>query len=398
MRAVFFRPLIVLALAGVFLSVKPGPGAAPGIGVSVAQAQSAREKPKRNLIDLLFRRNKAKEKVQQAPRRDVKRARVAPQSQSQSNATASEPTPEKVENALVILVVGDFTAGGLASGLETAFEKAPAIVIEARSKGSSGLVRDDYYDWNASVGPIIEEVDPALVVVMIGSNDRQPMRVDGKTEQVRSEAWVREYKARIERLAQSVRKTNTPLIWVGGPPYRFKSMSADILAFNEFYRAAVESAGGTFVDIWDGFVDQDGNFITRGSDINGQTVSLRNSDGINFTTAGKRKLAFYVERQIKQMFGDAASSLLTVLAPESYSPMHLPPLLLEEDVERIDPIPVGAPELDGGTALLGDIRAVNQQNPESPLKAKSARKKLVEDGVPPPGKPGRANDFKWPPA
>ena len=321
-----------------------------------------------------------------------------PREPQRAAAPAPEPAPEKLENALVILVVGDFTASGLAQGLREAFKDAQSIVIESRASGSSGFVRDDYYDWPGTIEGIIEEVKPALVVTMIGSNDRQAMRVDGRTEKVRSEAWEREYKARIERFAGIVQKSNTPLIWVGGPPYRFKSMSTDILAFNEFYRTAAEAVGGSFVDIWDGFVDQDGAFVLSGSDINGQTVRLRNSDGINFTNAGKRKLAFYVERQIKAMFGDAASSLLTVLAPESYSTLRLPPLQVEDEVVRMDPIPIADPELDGGAELLGDIHSVAERRPENPLQAKSPRNRLVEDGVPPAAKPGRANDFAWPPA
>lgn len=384
-----FRPsaLIVLICAVAIVLPMAGP----------ALAQSSDDGRSRTLIELLFRRKEPSPQVQEVQPRTVKRARVAPSPQR----SAPEPSPqpaEKLENALVILVVGDFTAGGLAKGLKEAFEDAPSIVIRSETNGSSGFVRNDFYDWPAEIGPIIEEVKPALIITMIGSNDRQAMRVNGRTEDVRSESWEKEYKARIESFAKTIKASNTPLIWVGGPPFRFKSMSADILAFNEYYRQAAEAIGGSFVDIWDGFVDQDGAFVLNGSDINGKIVRLRNSDGINFTAAGLRKLAFYVERQIKQMFGEAASSLVTVLSPESYSPMRLPPLQGTDAVERIDPIPVSDPELDGGATLLGDIAAKADAPPKNPLEAKSPRSRLVEDGISPTAKPGRADDFSWPPA
>jgi hypothetical protein len=54
---------------------------------------------------------------------------------------------EKLPEAKVILVVGDFIAGSLGEGLATAFETTPGIVVERRTNGSSGIVRDDYYDW-----------------------------------------------------------------------------------------------------------------------------------------------------------------------------------------------------------------------------------------------------------
>ena len=353
------RPMAIIALSCAVLTGAPLTGL-PAMEDG-AQAQTSEDTliGRRSLLDLLFRRKQAAPQIQEVPKRDVNRSRSQPQRRASAPAPAPEPpAPEKLENALVILVVGDFTAGGLAQGLREAFAEVPSIVIESRANGSSGLVRDDFYDWPKSIGPIIEETKPALVVMMIGSNDRQAMRVDGRTEKVRTDAWVKEYEARIDRFAKTVQASNTPLIWVGGPPYRFKSMSTDILAFNEFYRQAAEAVGGSFVDIWDGFVDQDGAFVLSGSDINGQTVRLRNSDGINFTSDGKRKLAFYVERQIKQMFGDAASSLLTVLAPESYPTLRLPPLQPEEDLVRIDPIQISDPELDGGAALLGAVGVV----------------------------------------
>lgn len=399
-KRLIFRSTAAIALAFAVLAGSPLLS-----WLEVSDGAFAQEVPpdaeligRRTLLDLLFRRKEPAPQIQEVPQRPVKRARVAPQPKQSQPAPPPAPATEKLDNALVILVVGDFTAGGLAQGLEEAFEDVSSIVIESRANGSSGFVRDDFYDWPKAIGPFLEEIKPALVVTMIGSNDRQAMRVDGRTEKVRTEAWDQEYKARIERFAKTIQASNTPLIWVGGPPYRFKSMSADILAFNEFYRQATEAVGGSFVDIWDGFVDQDGAFVLSGSDINGKTVRLRNSDGINFTSAGKRKLAFYVERQVKQMFGDAASSLLTVLAPESYSTMRLPPLLVEDELVRLDPIPVSDPDLDGGSALLGDITVEAEQKPENPLQAKSPRNRLVEDGIPPAAKPGRANNFEWPPA
>jgi hypothetical protein len=388
------RSLLALTVAAMLVQGVAAMVDLPGVGVVQAHAQQ------RSLLDLLFRgRAEPEPQIRKAPQTETKR-RIIKKSNRSSQSPKPAPVPEKVEkaeNAQVILVVGDFTASGLAQGLEEAFADVSTIRIESRANGSSGFVREDFYDWPGSIGTIVEEVDPALVVMMIGSNDRQAMQVNGTTEKVRTEAWDKEYVARINRFAKIVRGSDTPMIWVGGPPFRFKSMSADILAFNDFYRTAVEAVGGSFVDIWDGFVDQDGAFVLSGSDINGQTVRLRNSDGISFTNAGKRKLAFYVERQIRQMFGAAAVPLQAGLAPESFTIMRLPPLRSETDLERIDPIPLADPELDGGMALLGDINAPKAEPAgNNPLQAKSVRKRLVEDGIPPPAKPGRVNDFEWP--
>ena len=44
------------------------------------------------------------------------------------------------------------------------------------SSGSSGLVRDDYYNWPAKVPELVAEQKPDAILVMMGANDRQTMQ------------------------------------------------------------------------------------------------------------------------------------------------------------------------------------------------------------------------------
>ena len=44
---------------------------------------------------------------------------------------------------------------------------------------------------------------------------------------------------------------------------------------DELYRERAERAGIIYVDIWDGFVDEDGDYAVQGPDFEGQTRRLR---------------------------------------------------------------------------------------------------------------------------
>ena len=55
----------------------------------------------------------------------------------------------KLDTARTVMVVGDFMAGGLAEGLDSAYAQNPDIKIIDRSNGSSGFVRADFHDWPA---------------------------------------------------------------------------------------------------------------------------------------------------------------------------------------------------------------------------------------------------------
>ncbi len=358
-------------------------GASVVVTALPAGAQEPRER--KTILELLFGKKKPKEV---APEPQIRKPRTVNRKKKTTPAVARTPEPaavEKLPDARVVLVVGDFIAGSVGEGLIAAFETTPGITVERRTNGSSGIVRDDYYDWPQSLPGLIAETKPAVVVVSMGANDRQQMTVAGEKEKFRSEAWTKEYEARVARIAALARQDGKPLLWMGMPAFQSSALTADMTTLNNLYRAGVEKAGGEFVDIWDGFVDENGKFVLSGSDINGQQVRLRGSDGINFTKAGKRKLAFYVEKEIRRLLGDAAADGPGLQGDLKDLVVTTPPVE-DEEITKTQPISLADPALDGGAALLGG----------APIKGngKSLREKLVEKGEIADAPAGRVDDFK----
>lgn len=113
-----------------------------------------------------------------APReRSVTRPQPTRKAPSVVQMRTAKPEPAaKLENARRVLVIGDF---GRRHGEElvNAFASSPAITVDVRANGSSGLVRKDYYDWLANLPQFISETNPATIVIMMGSNDRQQMQI-----------------------------------------------------------------------------------------------------------------------------------------------------------------------------------------------------------------------------
>ena len=91
-------------------------------------------------------------------------------------------------------------------------------------------------------------------------------------------------------------------------------MSRDYSSFNGIVREQLEAKGLRFVDMWNGFADEDGKYVAFGPDVRGQSVQLRADDGLNFTRAGQRKLAYFVEQELNDMFGGTAPLLAAVRA------------------------------------------------------------------------------------
>ena len=358
--------------------------------LQTAEPVAAQERVERkSILQLLFGGNdsqKASPSTQAA-----RTSRVKKPARSAAAVAPSEPEIEKLENARKILVLGDFLANGTADGLSEAFAEAPGVVVVDRTNGSSGLVRDDYYNWPENAPGIVEEVQPAIIIVQIGSNDRQQLIVNGEREAVRSANWLAEYERRTQQLITLVRARNTPLLWIGLPAFKSPSMTTDMVALNGVHRKLVAQAGGEFIDIWDGFVDEEGKFIFTGSDINGQQVRLRGSDGINMTKAGRRKMAFYAEKSVRRLLGDAATAGITAIDSSVFPEIFMPPPPNESAIAvmRTMPVAMTDPDLDGGSALLGGM-------PASASLVRSPRDMLVLDGVLPEPPEGRADNFAWP--
>ncbi len=191
-------------------------------------------------------------------------------------------------------VVGDVMAAGVAQALDRQMSKFKQLKFEPLNfaKGSSGFVRDDYYDWNANLPAILAANKMDYLVVFMGSNDRQSMRVNGRSQKPKSMIWREEYIHRIDQFLDETRKHNIKVIWLGQAISRGKSFSADMAVFNEIYRQRVDIKAGNYLDLWAMFTNENGKYTRNGADNNGQVRKLRSSNGIHFTKRGYDKIAF----------------------------------------------------------------------------------------------------------
>jgi len=139
--------------------------------------------------------------------------------------------------------------------------------------------------------------------VLIGGNDRQGIDTASGPYSVGTDGWRAAYSERVNALAEALRTTGKPALWVGLMPVESSTMSRDYSLINGIVREQLEAKGIPFIDIWNGFADEEGKYVAVGPDYQGQSVQLRASDGLNFTRAGQRKLAYYVEQKLEDIFG-----------------------------------------------------------------------------------------------
>src|SRR3982075_1366268 len=134
----------------------------------------------------------------------------------------------------------------------------------------------------------------------------------------REQRWIELYNKKIEEMIGVLKTKGVPVLWVGLPVVRGPKATADTLFLDSLYRDAAGKAGITYVDVWDGFVDEAGRFLQQGPDFEGQIRRLRSYDGVYFTKPRARKIAHYVEREITRLM--AARSAPITLPTEPAPP------------------------------------------------------------------------------
>src|SRR6185436_6783191 len=124
------------------------------------------------------------------------------------------PTPS---NKLRVAVIGDSLSQGLGPAIERWMN--PSVVrVLSLGRQSTGLSREDYFNWQSGMRQIVEEFRPDLVFVMLGSNDAQAqISRDGSSIPVGSSAWVEGYRERAANLLREATRAGTHVVWVGIP-------------------------------------------------------------------------------------------------------------------------------------------------------------------------------------
>ncbi|MDE5464065.1 SGNH family hydrolase [Bradyrhizobium sp. CSS354] len=203
----------------------------------------------------------------------------------------------------------------------------------------------------------------------------------------RDERWVELYGKKIEELANVLKSKGVPVLWVGLPAIRGPKGTADMLFLDSLYREGAAKAGITYVDVWDGFVDEAGRFLQKGPDFEGQIRQLRSGDGVYFTKPGARKLAHYVEREITRLLAGRSGPIALPSEPAtpdtSAEPGKPAPRPLAGPIVPLVAASISTDQLLGGPG-------------SRPAAVDALAAKTMVKGEPLAAPAGRADDYAWP--
>src|SRR6185437_11700912 len=210
-----------------------------------------------------------------------------------ADAQARSARPHNIK----IAVVGDSLANDLANGLEDLYGNKPNVQILKQTRFATGLVRTDYYDWDAVIRKFLYQHDPNVILVVIGGNDHQPIRVDGKRYEPFEKDWIAEYERRVSRFMNTIKREHAQVYWIGLPPVRDGSLMHAYDIMNSIYRHEAARHKFHYFSTWNKFLSK-GAYSSFGRSLQGVRRQLRTEDGKHFTEAGRALFASYVVKAI----------------------------------------------------------------------------------------------------
>jgi hypothetical protein len=356
------------------------------------------------------------------------------------------PPPRKLETppTMTVMVIGDTMADWLAYGLEEVLADTPDVGVVRSIRPTSGLMRydakNDSLEWSGMIKDALVNDKPSAIVIMLGLNDRLPFRdkappksapqsapaapaqpqgqpqsqdktaqpsadtakPDGERPSIaasepprqgppgsydfHTDKWAELYGKRVDDMIAALKSKGVPVLWVGLPAVYGTKSTGDMSYFDEIFRARAERAGIVYVDIWDGFVDESGRYVTQGPDFEGQIRRLRTGDGVHFTKAGAVKLAQYVAQDLRRVMSSHVVPV-ALPAPESGAPAK-PGAGPRPAVGPV--LPLSADTSVDSKNLLGDGGRT------APANADPVAVRVLTHGDPIPAPSGRSDDFSWP--
>lgn len=266
---------------------------------------------------------------------------------------AEKPSESRRYN---VVVMGDSLGDGTWAGLYHVLRQDKRFTVIKKSRVATGFSRADYYDWNEAVRDIAAETRIDIAVVVMGTNDRQPIVEKGQRHALFEPGWREIYERRVDAFTATLQATGARIYWLELPVMRSPRFGGDMAQFNEIFEERARINGVSFVRTDGLATDETGGYTAYGADRFGRTRLLRAEDGIHFTMPGYELLG---ERVAQAMLADVETGGGPVRVAEA------PPQLRAE---------ISAPE----------VPAAEQPVAQEPFVYDTSGRR-----------PGRSDDWRW---
>ena len=201
-----------------------------------------------------------------------------------------------------ILLVGDSIGNNLGYGMLGQIGRYPNLKFVLRAKASTGLSNSWFYNWETNLKNYLVAEKPDMVIVLLGANDRQNIKIGNDIYTYGTAGWKRVYSESVARMAKLATDAGAYIHWVGMPickPYNYNKGMELISSLTRIELA--KHSGTSFSQLHTLTADASGNY-TQYLTVNGVRTKVRGDDGIHFTAPGQSVIGSYIIKRIYNVF------------------------------------------------------------------------------------------------
>lgn len=204
---------------------------------------------------------------------------------------------------LKVWLAGDSLMGNIAASFIDKTGGDALINASDNYQIGTGLARPDVYNWPAAISNEIDTANPDVIVLIFGANDDQDMVVGGTRYVLDTAAWQQEYARRVNQILDIAADGTRQVIWLSVPAVRRPRLDQTKDLINSIVQtAALQHPHVTYLDTG-ALLDGPGNsFTTYMTDASGQSVAIRDTDGIHLTLDGADLLTPVILADIDQVW------------------------------------------------------------------------------------------------
>ncbi len=226
-----------------------------------------------------------------------------------SDLTFSTP-PEEIaphgKGSTPVLFTGDSMMAILGKQAERAFKRAKIQPVASFSSLGSGLCRPSVFNWNNKIDELIKEHNPKMIVIALGTNDRQPIEIgdDKNIPYSDTKAWSAAYAKAVGSVnEQFINGGAEKIVWLLPPDMQKKENQEHCALIRHIIISEAlreERAGKVQVfDLAPILSAKPGVYSRYKMSPAGEALSVRDPDGIHLAIDGAKLVA---QSLLKQYF------------------------------------------------------------------------------------------------
>lgn len=215
----------------------------------------------------------------------------------------SQSNDGSTQGKAAFLILGDSVMKTVSVSLERDLAQSTAFRPVSYASVGSGLCRLDLLDWHAKMKTLAETEKPAAAVILIGSNDNQPMQTEkGIVLQQGTDEWQAEYARRVGKCMDIMIQCGIKnIIWVALPDMREPDLQEHVLIINNiFLKEAASRPAVTILDTQKIFSREPGKFTMYIVEPDGNLLYVRFPDGVHFNREGANRLAAIIIKTLDE--------------------------------------------------------------------------------------------------